>query len=383
MLENRGLFTEDWWRWLGVGVLIAYAVVLNIAVLLAQTFLNREPPACQLFILLLWDCSVSASHVIMRCCWRVGAAAELSLHGAILMCSLPFVWQCQPSVQLPVHCACHSTHTCQESSCLCRQCLPLLAHHVTACTCVAAVGNAPAAVPEEALREREINRTGSGFAGAATNGASPKGAGARSGKGQALANGGLPGAPPSNGKLQAPANGHAELHANGSADLGDIELGTQVRRPASCHRPVRATLRPCSGSCADDHQCNCVKASHRSRHLYPLPGTGCTCVLRRTAGPVSAGWAGQQRAGAEGQRLQQGHDPALPAHGAHLPQHLLLRAHAPRALFPLFVSHISTHAPPTDAPSSSVTYPCSLHQSAWPGSLPDQVRQVPSVPIYA
>ena len=48
MLQGRGLFTEEWWRWLGVGVLVAYAILLNIAVLLAQTFLNREPPpACQ------------------------------------------------------------------------------------------------------------------------------------------------------------------------------------------------------------------------------------------------------------------------------------------------------------------------------------------------
>ena len=44
VLQNRGLFTEGWWRWLSVGVLVAYAVVLNIAVLLAQTFLNRAPP---------------------------------------------------------------------------------------------------------------------------------------------------------------------------------------------------------------------------------------------------------------------------------------------------------------------------------------------------
>ena len=45
VLETRGLFTEQWWRWLSIGVLIAYAIVLNIAVLLAQTFLNREPAA--------------------------------------------------------------------------------------------------------------------------------------------------------------------------------------------------------------------------------------------------------------------------------------------------------------------------------------------------
>ena len=101
---------------------------------------------------------------------------------------------------------------------------------VTAQMCGAAVGNAPAAVPEEALHERELTRTGSRLDGAAINSAaSPKRA--KSGKGLAHTNGGLPGAPlpPRNGKLQAPAaNGHADLHANGSADLGDIELGTQV-----------------------------------------------------------------------------------------------------------------------------------------------------------
>ena len=90
------------------------------------------------------------------------------------------------------------------------------------------MGNAPAAVPEEALRERELTRTGTGFSDVSHNGASPKRSSAKSGKGQVHTNGSLPGAPLRNGKLQSPANGHADLHANGSTDLEDIELGTQV-----------------------------------------------------------------------------------------------------------------------------------------------------------
>jgi hypothetical protein len=41
VLESRGLFTQEWWRWLGVAVMFFYCVLLNILVLLAQTFLNR------------------------------------------------------------------------------------------------------------------------------------------------------------------------------------------------------------------------------------------------------------------------------------------------------------------------------------------------------
>ncbi|KAK9816709.1 hypothetical protein WJX72_004056 [[Myrmecia] bisecta] len=39
-LRNRGLFTQYYWVWLGVGVLVAYAFLFNIFVLLAQSYLG-------------------------------------------------------------------------------------------------------------------------------------------------------------------------------------------------------------------------------------------------------------------------------------------------------------------------------------------------------
>jgi len=43
VLSQRGLFTQDWWRWVGVGALLGFCVLFNILILLAQTYLNREP----------------------------------------------------------------------------------------------------------------------------------------------------------------------------------------------------------------------------------------------------------------------------------------------------------------------------------------------------
>ncbi|CAL8462536.1 g2069 [Coccomyxa elongata] len=40
VLNGRGLFTADWWRWLSIGALLGFAILFNIAVLVAQTFLN-------------------------------------------------------------------------------------------------------------------------------------------------------------------------------------------------------------------------------------------------------------------------------------------------------------------------------------------------------
>ncbi len=45
VLDTRGLFTENWWRWVGMAVLLGYAILFNILVLLAQTYLGRESPA--------------------------------------------------------------------------------------------------------------------------------------------------------------------------------------------------------------------------------------------------------------------------------------------------------------------------------------------------
>lgn len=45
VLDTRGLFKEDWWRWVGMAVLLGYAILFNILVLLAQTYLGRESPA--------------------------------------------------------------------------------------------------------------------------------------------------------------------------------------------------------------------------------------------------------------------------------------------------------------------------------------------------
>jgi len=44
VLDNRGLFRENWWRWVGMAVLLGYAILFNILVLLAQTYLGRESP---------------------------------------------------------------------------------------------------------------------------------------------------------------------------------------------------------------------------------------------------------------------------------------------------------------------------------------------------
>ena len=42
-LSSRGLFTSDSWRWIGALALLGYCVLFNILILVAQTFLNREP----------------------------------------------------------------------------------------------------------------------------------------------------------------------------------------------------------------------------------------------------------------------------------------------------------------------------------------------------
>jgi len=44
VLASRGLFQNDWWRWVGMAVLFGYTVLFNILVLLAQTYLGRELP---------------------------------------------------------------------------------------------------------------------------------------------------------------------------------------------------------------------------------------------------------------------------------------------------------------------------------------------------
>ena len=43
VLDNRGLFREDWWRWVGIAALLGFAILFNALVLVAQTYLGREP----------------------------------------------------------------------------------------------------------------------------------------------------------------------------------------------------------------------------------------------------------------------------------------------------------------------------------------------------
>ena len=43
VLDNRGLFRADWWRWVGIAALLGFAILFNILVLVAQTYLGREP----------------------------------------------------------------------------------------------------------------------------------------------------------------------------------------------------------------------------------------------------------------------------------------------------------------------------------------------------
>lgn len=42
VLKSRGFFTQSKWYWIGVGALIGYTIVFNIAYILALTYLNRE-----------------------------------------------------------------------------------------------------------------------------------------------------------------------------------------------------------------------------------------------------------------------------------------------------------------------------------------------------
>ncbi|CAK0753548.1 hypothetical protein CVIRNUC_002229 [Coccomyxa viridis] len=40
VLDNRGLFRADWWRWVGIAALLGFAILFNILVLVAQTYLG-------------------------------------------------------------------------------------------------------------------------------------------------------------------------------------------------------------------------------------------------------------------------------------------------------------------------------------------------------
>lgn len=41
-LRRAGLFTEDYWYWIGIGVLLGYALLFNTLFTLALTYLNRK-----------------------------------------------------------------------------------------------------------------------------------------------------------------------------------------------------------------------------------------------------------------------------------------------------------------------------------------------------
>ena len=136
----------------------------------------------------------------------------------------------------------------------------------------AAVGSAPAAMAEEALQEREINRTGSGFATLSRKG---------SRNGRAATNGHA-------------ANGHAIGHANGAvkdsvppvsrrksltsngSELIDVELG-EIRRVRQldyfvfnvCEAPFKQALNVLDALLSHGSKCNaCMKASSRCRCQY-------------------------------------------------------------------------------------------------------------------
>jgi hypothetical protein len=64
VLDNRGLFKEDWWRWMGMAVLLGYAILFNILVLLAQTYLGRKP----LVHLSCFECQLSRRQCPLRVC---------------------------------------------------------------------------------------------------------------------------------------------------------------------------------------------------------------------------------------------------------------------------------------------------------------------------
>lgn len=44
ILKSRGFFPYSYWYWIGVGALIGFILLLNFAVTMALTYLNREYP---------------------------------------------------------------------------------------------------------------------------------------------------------------------------------------------------------------------------------------------------------------------------------------------------------------------------------------------------
>lgn len=69
VLDNRGLFKEEWWRWVGMAALLGYAILFNILVLLAQTYLGREPLAH----LSCFECQLSRRQLPLRVCGAMHA----------------------------------------------------------------------------------------------------------------------------------------------------------------------------------------------------------------------------------------------------------------------------------------------------------------------
>jgi len=41
LLKARGLFTEDYWYWICIGVLVGFSLLFNLLFILSLTYLNR------------------------------------------------------------------------------------------------------------------------------------------------------------------------------------------------------------------------------------------------------------------------------------------------------------------------------------------------------
>ena len=50
MLQSRSQFTETYYIWLGALVLLAWTVLCNFLLMLAMTYLGREPPPLPLLV---------------------------------------------------------------------------------------------------------------------------------------------------------------------------------------------------------------------------------------------------------------------------------------------------------------------------------------------
>ena len=223
-LKVTNLHLQEWWRWIGVGAMFGYCVLLNIGILLAQTYLNREP--------LILRAPHSSAFWLHASCPPEAVLVRKNTARKVVGSKLLF---CVHALHMRMHGAPKPVQPVWETT---SQAQGALCGWVTLCWLTwrallfsrAAVGSAPAAMAEEALQEREINRTGSGFASISRKG-SRNGRAAANGH---AANGHANGEHARNGGGAPPVSRRKSLTSNGS-ELIDIELGDARRVRAGCY----------------------------------------------------------------------------------------------------------------------------------------------------